>query len=643
MNTGDLLNNTYRLQAPLGKGGLGTIYLAYHENLRKYVVIKRIKDNCRELVNVRAEADILKSLHHRFLPQVYDFIESEDGIYTVMDYIEGHDLKYYMDSGCAFDEKTLVYWLKQLCDVLDYLHTRPRPIIHCDIKPANIMITPAGDVCLIDFNISLDGENNKELTGLSSSYASPEQFRRAMAKLKYGRGDFVPIDARSDIYSLGAVFYEIVSGVRPNVRREDYVRLDVLEHTCGSALANIIDKAMEENPGRRFKNAAKFKEALEHIERWESSFKRLQKAGFILDIGFWTLGLLLVCGMIVGYGQDRRERFFKQYEQCMEAAEVLFENEDSENAQEIFKLCTALLNDESQRRTLEKYPGEKANLLKVSGMAALGFKAYEEAAEMLEEASELDSDDAGIYRELSIAYTGAGRPSRAEKAMDKALSCGMSEADAALVAAAAAMEAKDYESAYSHAVEASKSEEAAVWERAAYIAVKSADELGNASGCVYFAARTAEKKEGTEKIFWQKTAGEAAVKAEIQIEKEAVAVGISCLEAVIKSGLASFEDYDRLVYLYEKTEKLEAAQKLLTEMKGQFPDEYTVFMQLSYIQYRLENDKMPAERDYKTSSANCEKAKKCCERAGINWKNDESMVQLNAIFESLEQQGWPLE
>lgn len=68
MYTGQLLNHTYRILEPLGQGGLGTIYLGYHENLQKYVIIKRIKDSCANRVNVRAEADILKSLHHRFLP-----------------------------------------------------------------------------------------------------------------------------------------------------------------------------------------------------------------------------------------------------------------------------------------------------------------------------------------------------------------------------------------------------------------------------------------------------------------------------------------------------------------------------------------------------------------------------------------------
>ena len=108
-----------------------------------------------------------------YLPQVYDFVQIGTDVFTVMDYIPGHDLKYYLDRGQQFDEKQILIWLNQLLEVLEYLHTRSPKIIHCDIKPANIMITEEGNVCLIDFNISLDGENNKELVGLSTQFASP--------------------------------------------------------------------------------------------------------------------------------------------------------------------------------------------------------------------------------------------------------------------------------------------------------------------------------------------------------------------------------------------------------------------------------------------------------------------------------------
>ncbi|MCD8094622.1 MAG: protein kinase [Ruminococcus sp.] len=100
----------------------GIIYLAEHLHLRKKIVLKKIKDSLADTVAVRQEADILKSLHHMYLPQVYYFFEYNSQVFTVIDYIEGYDLQSYIDSGVYIDEETLIKWMTQLCEVLEYLH-----------------------------------------------------------------------------------------------------------------------------------------------------------------------------------------------------------------------------------------------------------------------------------------------------------------------------------------------------------------------------------------------------------------------------------------------------------------------------------------------------------------------------------------
>ena len=118
LQNGDIIGGMYQILREIGKGGTGIIYLGYHLRLQKQIVIKRIKDNYTGQLNVRAEADILKRLHHTFLPQVYDFLAVGTGIYTVIDYIPGYDLQHYLDSGCRFSEKTVRLWMQQLCEVL---------------------------------------------------------------------------------------------------------------------------------------------------------------------------------------------------------------------------------------------------------------------------------------------------------------------------------------------------------------------------------------------------------------------------------------------------------------------------------------------------------------------------------------------
>ena len=170
------LTNTYEIYEEIGAGGGGTVYRAVHKRLQKVVVLKKISDSVSGMMNCRTEVDILKNLRHSYLPQVLDFIESSEGIYTVMDYVSGKSLQRMLDEGHHFTEKEVLKYTKQLCEALQYLHSQNPPIIHGDIKPDNVMITPEGNVCLIDFNISGVLENKSAVTyGYTPGFSAPEQ------------------------------------------------------------------------------------------------------------------------------------------------------------------------------------------------------------------------------------------------------------------------------------------------------------------------------------------------------------------------------------------------------------------------------------------------------------------------------------
>lgn len=178
LEKGMVLGGTYEIVGEIGSGGGGVVFLARHLRLQTDVVVKKIKDDVRGRVESRKEADILKNLKHPYLPRVYDFIETEDGIYTVMDYIRGENLEDAVKRHGKFSQKQVKKWAEQLGEALDYLHSQQPPIIHSDIKPANIMLTEEGDVCLIDFNISLAmGESMESAVGISAGFSPPEQYR----------------------------------------------------------------------------------------------------------------------------------------------------------------------------------------------------------------------------------------------------------------------------------------------------------------------------------------------------------------------------------------------------------------------------------------------------------------------------------
>ena len=175
---GEVLDGTYRIECEIGSGGGGIIYRAEHLKLHNQVVVKQMKSIVRGKIQDSAEADILKNLKHTYLPILYNFLEIGGEVYTVMDFIPGKNFAQLLNSGRRFSRKEVVKWGGQLCEALQYLHRQKPPILHCDIKPANVMLTPDGDICLIDFNISRalrPGENTA--LGTSEGYSPPEQYR----------------------------------------------------------------------------------------------------------------------------------------------------------------------------------------------------------------------------------------------------------------------------------------------------------------------------------------------------------------------------------------------------------------------------------------------------------------------------------
>lgn len=295
--TGDIIDGRYEIKEQIGAGGGGTVYKAYDKSMRMDVAIKLVKDlllTSSEL-EVRTEVDLIKRLKHKYLPTVYNFVESDNAVYMVMEYIDGHDIKALSDMGRTFNEDTIIRCGIQICEALDELHSQKPPIIHGDIKPSNIMLTPADNICLIDFNISSVMKGNKAiLHGYSKEYAAPEQtytrngYKQLVEKpvvdeyheeTRYlfdetamGKTTMLDpavisdgnaqgpayIDVRTDIYGVGAVLYFMLTGYAPVGGNVDFTDIKV-----SKKLRNIILKAMAPQPYDRFMTAAEMKKALE--------------------------------------------------------------------------------------------------------------------------------------------------------------------------------------------------------------------------------------------------------------------------------------------------------------------------------------------------------------------------------------------
>jgi len=262
LERGALLHKRYRIVEILGQGGMGSVYRAVDENLGVDVAVKENLFTTDEYARqFRLEAVILANLRHANLPRVTDhFVIGDQGQYLVMDYIEGEDLRQRMERMGNITEDEAILIGAALCDALAYLHTRKPPILHRDIKPGNVKITPDGHMFLVDFGLAKVLHGSQATTtgarAMTPGYSPPEQYGTART------------DPRTDIYSLGATLYAALSGIIPEdglARAMDNTQLTPLRKRNGKVsrrLAAAIEKAMGIDPADRFQNAEDFKRSL---------------------------------------------------------------------------------------------------------------------------------------------------------------------------------------------------------------------------------------------------------------------------------------------------------------------------------------------------------------------------------------------
>ncbi len=262
LERGALLHKRYRIVEILGQGGMGSVYRAVDENLGVDVAVKENLFTTDEYARqFRLEAVILANLRHPNLPRVTDhFVIGDQGQYLVMDYIEGEDLRQRMERMGNITEDEAILLGAAICDALTYLHTRKPPILHRDLKPGNVKITPDGHIFLVDFGLAKVLHGSQATTtgarAMTPGYSPPEQYGTART------------DPRTDIYSLGATLYAALSGIIPEdglARAMDNTQLTPLRKRNGKVtrrLAATIEKAMGIDPADRFQNADDFKRSL---------------------------------------------------------------------------------------------------------------------------------------------------------------------------------------------------------------------------------------------------------------------------------------------------------------------------------------------------------------------------------------------
>lgn len=259
----------YTIREEIGRGGMATVYRAHQLSMDRDVALKvlppELLNQATSLDRFKREASIVARLEHRAIVPVHDYGEYQGIPYLVMRYMEGGSVDDMLVAGPISPERTLQIVL-QIAPALDYAHRQG--VLHRDLKPSNILLDANGDAYLTDFGIArLMGHNTEPLTTTgvvgTPSYMSPEQ----------AQGH--ELDGRSDVYALGVVLFEMLTGVRPFEGETPYsVAVKhvtepppspcAINPALSRAVENVLFKALEKKPENRYQTATALAEALKH-------------------------------------------------------------------------------------------------------------------------------------------------------------------------------------------------------------------------------------------------------------------------------------------------------------------------------------------------------------------------------------------
>ncbi|MGQ0763677.1 MAG: protein kinase domain-containing protein [Acidobacteriota bacterium] len=265
-----ILQGRYRIVRQLGQGGMGAVYESVDLRLDTVVALKETlftEERLRK--QFEREARLLARLHHQALPRVSDHFTENEGAFLVMQYIPGEDL-FEMQGrrGSGFPQADVLQWADQLCDALDYLHTQDPQIIHRDIKPQNLKLTARGQIVLLDFGLAKGSGGQMSVVTTSASIFG---YTPNYAPLEQVQG--LGTDPRSDIYSLAATLYHMVTNVKPpdalsrasaivNGLEDPLAPADSVSPNVSRAVAQVLQTAMSQKRDDRYESAETMREAL---------------------------------------------------------------------------------------------------------------------------------------------------------------------------------------------------------------------------------------------------------------------------------------------------------------------------------------------------------------------------------------------
>ena len=661
-------SDTYEILDKLGEGAGGIVYKAYHKRLRQEVVIKQHRRSAVSLTGSRREVDILKNLHHSYLPQVLDFFEIDGDVYTVMSYVPGKSFAQLLAEGYRFTPKELIRWGMQICSALNYLHSQNPPVIHCDIKPANIMLTPRGDICLIDFNISFYLGDTAVL-GYTNGYTSPEQYIMALSH-ESGQNEAgdVHIDERTDIYSVGATLYHLAVGQKVGDYRER-INAEYLAQFTGDSFAQVIERALRIDPAQRYQSAYDMFRALENIPKKDSRYLSLLHRQTAVRIVL----VLLLAGFIVlgGYGISRikSERvdaynglveeqislieagdYEGQEEVFEEASELLpsslesyYQNAYSLYKQEKFEDCISFIDyDICQNEQLDLVQARMADVYYLRADSYFRLEQYEEAADAYEDVFRMGTRHTEYYRDYAITLAYAGDEEEAQKVLQEAIDYGLTEDSVYYAKGEIENALGRQDAALQEFKECISITDDMEMKTRAYLMMSDIYKEKGSDASRRDVLLEARKELPAEE---QLQVLERLASADIELadttgKKEYREEAIEVLTQIIDQGWGTFDTADTLAIQYEKQGEIEQARKTVDQMLETYGEDYRIYMRYAFLEIDTQELKENAQRDYSQFAEYYEKAEELYHEQVKDNNTDAQMQLLEDVYGQVKEGGW---
>lgn len=318
LQVGDtVLDGKYEVIKIIHTSGMANVYMVEDENLNKQWCLKEIikSEAGRNEIEYRSlikEANIMKSLSHSSIPRIVSIDTEGDSIFIVMDFVDGISVKDWLVRRGSVEQTVAVAWMKQVCNVLLYLHTRKNPIFYRDMKPDNIMVQSDGNIKLLDFGISeiitKDNMVIKEALG-TRGFAAPEQ------KVKGS-----PYDLRSDIFGVGRTMYYMLTGLNPSVIGEKNLRgIREVNPSVSIGLERVVNKCMEEDVNKRYQSIEEVLYDIQNYNKLDYSYRKKirRKVDTVL---FLLVGSVFMACMSVVPFMIQKSRASDEYNTLVEVA-----------------------------------------------------------------------------------------------------------------------------------------------------------------------------------------------------------------------------------------------------------------------------------------------------------------------------------